>query len=1063
MNVLNKTGPLTFPHLLLLFVLAGLGISSALPTKSFAQDAKPSDYSKEAFVIEQKTVKMAFQNDGTYSIDTEVRIKIQSQAGLQALGVLNFPYASANSNLDVVYVRVIRPDKQVVTTPDENTLDMPAEITRQAPFYSDMKTKQVAVKGLEVGDTLEFKWHAQVFKALDAGEFWMSYDFFKDGVALEEDLEISVPHGRYVQVASPKFKPKESDDGNVHVYSWRTSHLTSAEVSPDDTDSSGGSDVQLTSFRNWDELGEWIRSLFAPKAVPSPEIQAKAADLTKNSKTDADKIQAIYKFVSSQYHYIGLDFGIGRLQPHAAADVLTNQYGDCKDKHTLFAALLAAAGIKAYPALISMTSKIDPDIPSPAQFDHVITAIPQGQGYLFLDTTPEIAPYGFLVAALRDKKALVVPDTGPSTLVATPRDPPFPSYFTFQADGKLDDDGTLESKMQLTFRGDAELIYRMALRQSGQPQWKDVMQRVSSNFGFGGTVSDVTATPPDDTNVPFHIEYNYTRKEYSDWANKRITAPFPPVFVQPAPDESEAHPKPIDLGPPGELKYEASIILPSGSDPQLPPAVNLSESFADYHAKYSYSGGYFKAERDLVTKVHMVDPAQFTAYRAFEKAVRDDVTTYIPLFRSSWATANDTIGTPEAQGLYEKARGAWAQGDISGAAGILEQAVQKDPKFATGWAALGGAHFQLHDVDKAVEDWKKAAALDPTTMTEGSMALPMLMGAGRADDAIEIWKIVEKGEPDNPDAHDALANLFSSQKRYPEAIAEYEKAREEKPNDATLLEMLGAAYVRNNEQEKGVADIEKAVTLDGSAFMHNLVAYEFAEDDIRLDEALKYAESAVSEEEDATTKISLDTLKLADSRMMLDLAAIWDTLGWVQFRLGHFEQAVPYLNAAWMLTLDPEGADHLGQVYEKQGKKREAMIAYKDALASRHPPTGTQARLDALRAEGSVPPAQVAAAPSLQDLRTFKIAHFPGKPEKHVSAEFFILFEPGPKVSGVKFVSGSEELREAGSVLQSAKINAIFPDDHPSHIVRRAILDCEPEIPGCVLVLIPPANVYSVE
>ena len=66
--------------------------------------------------------------------------------------------------------------------------------------------------------------------------------------------------------------------------------------------------------------------------------------MTKGLKTDDDKIHAIYNFVSLKYHYIGLDFGIGRYQPHAADDVLDNGYGDCKDKHTLLASLLKAVG-----------------------------------------------------------------------------------------------------------------------------------------------------------------------------------------------------------------------------------------------------------------------------------------------------------------------------------------------------------------------------------------------------------------------------------------------------------------------------------------------------------------------------------------------------------------------------------------------------------------------------------------------------------------------------------------------------------------------------------------------
>ena len=90
---------------------------------------------------------------------------------------------------------------------------------------------------------------------------------------------------------------------------------------------------------------------------------------------------AIYSFVSTQYRYIGISFGIGRYQPHAADDVLSNNYGDCKDKHTLLASLLQASGITLYPALISSSWKLDPDIPSPGavRSHHRLSAAGQGR------------------------------------------------------------------------------------------------------------------------------------------------------------------------------------------------------------------------------------------------------------------------------------------------------------------------------------------------------------------------------------------------------------------------------------------------------------------------------------------------------------------------------------------------------------------------------------------------------------------------------------------------------------------------------------------------------------
>jgi len=46
-------------------------------------------------------------------------------------------------------------------------------------------------------------------------------------------------------------------------------------------------------------------------------------------------------------------FSLGGYSPHAASETLKNEYGDPKDKHTLLQALLEAAGIRAFPALVS--------------------------------------------------------------------------------------------------------------------------------------------------------------------------------------------------------------------------------------------------------------------------------------------------------------------------------------------------------------------------------------------------------------------------------------------------------------------------------------------------------------------------------------------------------------------------------------------------------------------------------------------------------------------------------------------------------------------------------------
>ena len=101
-------------------------------------------------------------------------------------------------------------------------------------------------------------------------------------------------------------------------------------------------EVQMTTFASWEEVGRWYAGLEKSRREPTAVIKAKAAELTAGRTTDMDKIEGLYDYVATNFRYISLSFGVGRYQPHAAEDVLHNQYGDCKDKHTLLASLLEA-------------------------------------------------------------------------------------------------------------------------------------------------------------------------------------------------------------------------------------------------------------------------------------------------------------------------------------------------------------------------------------------------------------------------------------------------------------------------------------------------------------------------------------------------------------------------------------------------------------------------------------------------------------------------------------------------------------------------------------------------
>jgi len=94
---------------------------------------------------------------------------------------------------------------------------------------------------------------------------------------------------------------------------------------------------------------------------------------------------------------------------------------------------------------------------------------------------------------------------------------------------------------------------------------------------------------------------------------------------------------------------------------------------------------------------------------------------------------------------------------------------------------------------------------------------------------------------------------------------------------------------------------------------------------------------------------------------------ITDSLGWVLYRLGDFEGAVPHMErAAELLPIDPIINDHLGDVYWKVGRTVEAEFQWRRAL-SFDPEPEDAARIrqklevgldEVLAGEGDAPQAQ---------------------------------------------------------------------------------------------------------
>ena len=174
----------------------------------FAKSPAVDDYSKEPYIYDLIQTKARFDADGKSQRELTVRVRIQSESAVRELGLLTYSFASSFETLDVVYVRVRKPDGTVVETPPSDVQELDSPVSREAPMYSDQREKHVAVKSLVIGDVLEIDVRWTMHDAITPGHFWFDDSFFRTGICLKETLQLDLPRGVAAKVDYKEPKPK---------------------------------------------------------------------------------------------------------------------------------------------------------------------------------------------------------------------------------------------------------------------------------------------------------------------------------------------------------------------------------------------------------------------------------------------------------------------------------------------------------------------------------------------------------------------------------------------------------------------------------------------------------------------------------------------------------------------------------------------------------------------------------------------------------------------------------------------------------------------------------------
>ncbi|MDE3168624.1 MAG: tetratricopeptide repeat protein, partial [Acidobacteriota bacterium] len=897
----------------------------------------------------------------------------------------------------------------------------------------------------------------RIVKAAAPGQFWFQHDFLSGTSARDERLEISVPANRAIVVRSPHFSYRKVIAGGRAIYVWNRSGESIANGAHAKAQAVAGEehppDMQITSFTSWAQVARWYASLVEPSAQPDSAIRAKTAELTRGATDDLAKIQALYDYVSKSIRHVEISLGNDGYRPRKAADIFSSGYADAKDEQVLLASMLEAAGIHANAVLVPYTRKLDINLPSPAQFQHVLTAVPLGQRTIWMDSTVGFAPFGLLPAPLRAKSALLISNDGAGRIVMTPADPAFRSTQKVDVSGEVSPLGLLTGSVHYSLLGDTELALRLAFQNTPQSQWNQLGRTVLAFDGIRGEVSSVKPDNLADFEKPFEFDIDFTEPGFFDWSAKSTTAAMPLLAIG-LPNPPREQGRPVDLGSPLTVDVKLRLELPRDYAARPPAGTSIAREFAEFQSSYGFAGRVFSAERSMSFKMHELPAASLSDYLAFSRAVTVDQSQLLAMeYTGEGKPAVPESVTPEQ--MVSAGEASLNAGDARSALPLFERALQIDPKFKGGWNDLGLAHMRLGDNSGAAAAFRKQLEVDPADDHAGNYLGAALERAKDPDGAMAAFRRQVEDHPLDPVAHAALGELLVEQHQYAAAIPELEKGGVLAPRNPEIQIALGRAYLNLDKVAEAANAFDHAARISPTPPVLNEIAYELASRKIALDKDEKYAEAAVSATEQDLRQIDLAHVSAEQIAETARLGSYWDTLGRVYFQQGDPKRAEPWVRAAWLLNFDGPAGDHLAQIYQKLGQKDRAIRQCALALAAPNALPDTRARLTLLLGGNSrIDELVREAKPELEKLRTISAGKFDGHSDAR--AEFLVLLSPGgkmPHVDGVRFLSGDQSLGTYADRLRSLDYGAIFPGDTHVQLIRRGTLSCSAKSAECVLSL----------
>jgi hypothetical protein len=467
-----------------------------------------------------------------------------------------------------------------------------------------------------------------------------------------EALEIDLPPGGYLAESWHRYQPVKPVEVEPNHWRWVIKDMPRLDLRDVKSSPSWealaarmsvywGGGATSDESGEWRALGQWATDIEEHRPDPSPEITAKAQELTEGTSDFFTKLTNITAYIQKNIRYFIIVRGIGGWQAHPAGDIFRNRYGDCKDKTTLLISMLQVVDIKAfYMPVDDHRGFVDPNAPSLAG-DHMITAIllppdvkdprllavvtaKDGNRYLIFDPTNERTPVGNLPSYLQGGYGLLA--AGPSSqIIELPVLDPSANGTDESGKFTLAADGTLTGSVDTLHFGPEGADLRQFLKFTDQKERRDAWEKHVARDVPGVVLDSFQFVEPDSLAKPLEFHFTVTAHQYAHTAGPLLLVRPRVLFSMALHFDDKPRKVPFDLEATGRWNDSYDIALPAGYVvDETPDPVDLDMDFASYHASVTAKGNLLHYERELTVRQVELPAERAADFRKFESAILSD-------------------------------------------------------------------------------------------------------------------------------------------------------------------------------------------------------------------------------------------------------------------------------------------------------------------------------------------------------------------------------------------------------------------------------------------------------